>query len=74
VAAEFEAALTRIRRTGEANGLTAGLHTRTGEEAARRISEGFTFLTVASDMTHLETAAAAHFAAADRQRSATSTP
>jgi 4-hydroxy-2-oxoheptanedioate aldolase len=72
VAAEFEAALTRIRRTGEANGLTAGLHTRTGEEAARRISEGFTFLTVASDMTHLE--AAARFAAADRQRSATSTP
>jgi 4-hydroxy-2-oxoheptanedioate aldolase len=74
VAAEFEAALTRVRRACEANGLTAGLHTRTGEEAAKRISDGFTFLTVASDMTHLEPAAAAHFAAADRQRAATGTP
>ena len=74
VAPEFEAALTRVRRACAANGLTAGLHTRTGEEAAKRLSEGFTFLTVASDMTHLEAAAAAHFAAADRQRTATGTP
>ena len=42
--------------------------------AAQSYSEGFTFLTVASDMTHLEAAAAAHFASADRQRSATGTP
>jgi 4-hydroxy-2-oxoheptanedioate aldolase len=74
VAAEFEAALTRIRRACAANGLAAGLHTRTGDEAAKRLSEGFTFLTVASDVTHLEAAAAAHFAVADRQRSATGTP
>src|SRR3954454_6511077 len=42
VAAAFEAALVRIRGACEANGITAGLHTRSGDEAAKRISEGFT--------------------------------
>jgi 4-hydroxy-2-oxoheptanedioate aldolase len=69
----FEAALERVRRACEANGLAAGLHTRSGEEAAQRISEGFTLLTVASDIVHLEAAARAHLVAADRARSATST-
>jgi 4-hydroxy-2-oxoheptanedioate aldolase len=68
VADAFEAALERVRRACEANGIAAGLHTRSGEEAAKRISEGFTFLTVASDITHLEAAAAAHLAAVERQR------
>ena len=68
VADAFEAALKRVRRACEANGIAAGLHTRSGEEAAKRISEGFTFLTVASDITHLEAAAAAHLAAVDRRR------
>jgi 4-hydroxy-2-oxoheptanedioate aldolase len=69
----FEAALARVRRACEANGVAAGLHTRSGEEAAQRISEGFTLLTVASDIVHLEAAARAHLVAADRARSATST-
>jgi 4-hydroxy-2-oxoheptanedioate aldolase len=69
VADAFEAALARIRRACEANGLAAGLHTRSGEEAAKRAAEGFTLLTVASDIVHLEAAAAAHLAAADHVRS-----
>jgi 4-hydroxy-2-oxoheptanedioate aldolase len=60
VADAFEAALVRVRRACEANGITAGLHTRSGEEAAKRISEGFTMLTVAGDITHLEAVAQAH--------------
>jgi 4-hydroxy-2-oxoheptanedioate aldolase len=73
VATAFEAALARVRRACEVNGLAAGLHTRSGEEAAKRASEGFTLLTVASDINHLEAAAAAHLAAVDRMRSATTT-
>jgi 4-hydroxy-2-oxoheptanedioate aldolase len=64
VAHAFEVALARIRRACEDNGIAAGLHTRSGEEAARRISDGFTFLSVAGDMAHLVTAAQAHLAAA----------
>jgi 4-hydroxy-2-oxoheptanedioate aldolase len=64
----FESALRRVRSACEANGLAAGLHTRSGAEAAKRMAEGFTLLTVASDITHLEAAAAAHLAAADEGR------
>lgn len=64
VADAFEAALTRIRRACEDNGIAAGLHTASGEDAAKRMSEGFTLLTVAADLTHLEAAAQAHLRAA----------
>ena len=64
VADAFEAALVRVRRACEDNGIAAGLHTRSGEEAAKRISDGFTVLSVAADMTHLEAAAQAHLAVA----------
>jgi 4-hydroxy-2-oxoheptanedioate aldolase len=64
VADAFEAALVRIRRACEDNGLAAGLHTRSGEEAAKWISEGFTVVTVASDINHLEVVAQAHLLAA----------
>ena len=68
VADAFEAALVRIRRACEDNGIAAGLHTRSGEEAAKRISEGFTLLTVAGDVTHLEAVAQAHLVAAKGER------
>ena len=68
VADAFEAALVRIRRACEDNGIAAGLHTRSGEEAAKRISEGFTLLTVAGDVTHLEAVAQAHLVAARGER------
>jgi 4-hydroxy-2-oxoheptanedioate aldolase len=68
VADAFEAALARIRRACEDNGIAAGLHTRSGEEAAKRISEGFTVLSVAGDAPHLEAVAKAHLDAARSDR------
>jgi 4-hydroxy-2-oxoheptanedioate aldolase len=68
VADAFEAALVRIRRACEDNGIAAGLHTRSGEEAAKRISEGFTLLSVAGDATHLEAIAKSHLDAARSAR------
>ena len=68
VADAFEAALARIRRACEDNGIAAGLHTRSGEEAAKRTSEGFTLLSVAGDAQHLEAVAKAHLDAARSDR------
>jgi 4-hydroxy-2-oxoheptanedioate aldolase len=65
---EFEAALIRIRRACEDNGLAAGLHTRSGQDAARRLAEGFALVSVAGDLTHLEAAAADHLAIVDAAR------
>jgi 4-hydroxy-2-oxoheptanedioate aldolase len=42
----------------------AAIHTASGEIARQRIAEGFTFVTVASDLTHLEIAAANHLSTA----------
>ena len=64
VADAFESALLRIRRACEDNRIAAGLHTPSGEVAAKRISEGFTFVSVAGDLAHLEAAARAHLAVA----------
>jgi 4-hydroxy-2-oxoheptanedioate aldolase len=61
---EFEAALTRIHRAAAAAGIAAGIHTPTGDIAARRLGEGYTFATVASDLTHLKAVSAAHLKAA----------
>ena len=61
---EFEAALTRVRQAAAAAGVAAGIHTSEGAAAARRLAEGFTFASVASDLTHLKMASAAHLKAA----------
>jgi 4-hydroxy-2-oxoheptanedioate aldolase len=66
VADAFEAALARIRGACEDNGIAAGLHTTSGEEAARRIGEGFTFVSVAGDLAHLVAAAQTHLTVARR--------
>jgi len=60
VADEFEAAVTRVREAAAAAGIAAGIHTAEGSVAARRLTEGFTYATVASDLTHLKAASAAH--------------
>ncbi|MBJ8341331.1 aldolase [Antrihabitans sp. YC3-6] len=57
---QFEAALTRVREAAAAAGIAAGIHTASGALAARRLSEGYTFATVASDLTHLRAVSAAH--------------
>jgi 4-hydroxy-2-oxoheptanedioate aldolase len=61
---EFEAALTRIRIAAANAGIAAGIHTPDGTTAARRLSEGFTLASVASDVVHLKLASAAHLKAA----------
>lgn len=66
VADAFDAALSRIRQAAIEAGIVAAIHTASGEIAKQRISEGFSFISVASDLTHLEAAAAAHLQAALR--------
>ena len=62
---EFEAALVRVREAAAAAGIAAGIHTPDGATASRRLGEGYTFASVASDLTHLKIAAAAHLKAAN---------
>ncbi len=54
----FENALARIRAAAANAGVAVGIHTESGADAARRLDEGFTFATISSDLTHLESAAA----------------
>ncbi len=61
---ESEAALVRVREAAAAAGIAAGIHTADGAVAARRLAEGFTVATVASDLVHLKLASAAHLDAA----------
>ncbi|MBI5339673.1 MAG: aldolase [Mycolicibacterium rufum] len=61
---EFEAALIRVREAAASAGIAAGIHTSDGAIAALRLAEGFTLATVASDLTHLRQASAAHLKAA----------
>jgi 4-hydroxy-2-oxoheptanedioate aldolase len=61
---EFEAALKRVREAAAAKGIAAAIHTPDGATAARRLAEGFTVATVASDVVHLRVASAAHLKAA----------
>jgi 4-hydroxy-2-oxoheptanedioate aldolase len=61
---EFEAALSRVREAAAAQQIAAAIHTPDGATAARRLAEGFTVATVASDLVHLKIASAAHLKAA----------
>ena len=61
---EFEAALLRARGAAAAAGIAAAIHTPDGATAARRLAQGFTVATVASDLVHLKLASAAHLKAA----------
>lgn len=57
---EFEAALKRVSAAAAQAGIAAGIHNANGDLAHQRLGEGYTFATVASDLTHLEATAAAH--------------
>lgn len=61
-AAEIVAAIRRILAVAKANGLRAGLHCATPEEAAQAVDWGFDLVTVADDARLLATAAAASVA------------
>lgn len=64
IEAEFNAALEAIAEAAASAGVAAGIHTPAGEVAALRLRQGYTFTTIASDLTHLEQIAKAHLAAA----------
>jgi 4-hydroxy-2-oxoheptanedioate aldolase len=64
----LEDAHGRIREAAERAGIAAGVHTPHGELAAQRLREGFTFVTVSSDLTHLEQAARSHLETAHAAR------
>lgn len=61
---KFEAAVATVRESARQAGIAAGIHTPNGETAARRLAEGFTFASIASDLAHLEAAARGHLEAA----------
>ena len=61
---EFEAAITRTLSAARAADKIAAIHTASGDIAKERIAQGFTFITIASDLTHLEAAARQHLAQA----------
>jgi 4-hydroxy-2-oxoheptanedioate aldolase len=60
VATELEVAVTRVREAARQAGIASGMHTRDGATASRRLAEGFTFASIASDLAHLEQAARGH--------------
>jgi 4-hydroxy-2-oxoheptanedioate aldolase len=51
-------ATTAIAEAARHAGIASGIHCLDGENAARWLSDGYTFATVSSDITHLEQAAA----------------
>jgi 4-hydroxy-2-oxoheptanedioate aldolase len=56
----FESALQSVVRAAREAGVAAGVHTPSGEVASSRLGQGFTFASIASDLTHLEIAAREH--------------
>jgi 4-hydroxy-2-oxoheptanedioate aldolase len=56
----FEEAVHTVREAAAAAGIAAGIHTPDGVTAARRLAEGYTFASIASDVVHLEQVALAH--------------
>jgi 4-hydroxy-2-oxoheptanedioate aldolase len=62
--AEFDEALTTVLAAAADAGIVAGIHCPDGATAARRLAQGFTYVSVACDLVHLEQAARDHLAAA----------
>jgi 4-hydroxy-2-oxoheptanedioate aldolase len=61
---DLAAALAAVREACDAAGIAAGIFTTSGEAAAQRLREGFTFVTVAFDLLHLEQSARDHLGVA----------
>jgi 4-hydroxy-2-oxoheptanedioate aldolase len=61
---QLEDALVAVREACDAAGIAAGIFTTSGEQAAQRLAEGFTFVCVSGDLTHLEQTAKDHLAVA----------
>jgi len=63
---DFEVALEQVRTAAAKTGVAAGLHCFDGRGAAAALSAGFTFVSVASDLRHLEAIAQRELADARR--------
>lgn len=63
----FSAALQRIRAAAGTHGIPTIIHTPDGTTARRRLDEGFSGATIASDLVHLEASARNHLATAQRE-------
>ncbi|WP_063008537.1 HpcH/HpaI aldolase family protein [Nocardia kruczakiae] len=64
VDAEFEEALRVVRKAAVAAGKAVGIHCPNGATAARRLAEGFHYVSIANDLMHMEQAAKSHLAQA----------
>ncbi|MCW4456930.1 HpcH/HpaI aldolase/citrate lyase family protein [Microbacterium sp. MPKO10] len=58
----FSDALRRVKE--ESGNLPVGIHTPSGEVAKARLADGFDFVTIASDLVHLEQVSASHLSVA----------
>jgi 4-hydroxy-2-oxoheptanedioate aldolase len=61
---EFAQALAGIRSAAQAAGIGCGMHCSDGEAGARFLADGFTFVSISSDLTHIHAAGRAHLARA----------
>ncbi|WP_280361790.1 HpcH/HpaI aldolase family protein [Nocardia wallacei] len=62
VDAEFDAAVRTVLEAAKAAGKPAGIHCPEGRTAHRRLEQGFTFVSVANDLMHLERTVRDHLA------------
>ncbi|MCT2085670.1 aldolase/citrate lyase family protein [Microbacterium enclense] len=60
ISGQFDAALERIQQAARQRDLPVIIHTPDGETARRRLDAGFTGVTIASDLVHLEASARGH--------------
>ncbi|WEK13453.1 MAG: aldolase/citrate lyase family protein [Candidatus Microbacterium phytovorans] len=64
VASAFDDALARVLDACATNGIIPGIHSASGDIARERLDAGFRFVSIASDLTHLEAAARSHLSVA----------
>jgi 4-hydroxy-2-oxoheptanedioate aldolase len=61
---EFARALGDIRAAAQAAGIGCGMHCNDGDAGARSLADGFTFVTISSDLSHLQAIGRDHLARA----------
>jgi 4-hydroxy-2-oxoheptanedioate aldolase len=67
---EFGRALGDIRAAARSAGIGCGMHCNDGDAAARSLADGFTFVSVSSDLSHLQAIGRDHLARARAGRDA----
>jgi 4-hydroxy-2-oxoheptanedioate aldolase len=67
---EFAQALADIRGAAQAAGIGCGMHCSDGDAGARSLADGFTFVSISSDLSHLQAIGRDHLARARAGRDA----